>query len=139
MQASTEGDARRRQGAGRKDCRRKGCCMSAPEQKALVPTIRAGGRPQPIVPQSFDDVQRVAKMAVRSELWKKGKDDSEEVAIAKCSLAIMTGADCGLSAAQSVQCIAVINGRCLIYGDAVPGVLWAHGFDIEQTIEGEGD
>lgn len=114
--------------------------MSTVETRATLPTIRAGGKAASIIPQSFEEVQRFAEMAVRSELFKKAKDDeSDETTLARCSLAILTGLDCGLSPAQSVQSIAVINGRCLIYGDAVPGILWANGFDIEQSISGEGD
>jgi hypothetical protein len=92
-----------------------------------------------IIPQTFEEVQRFAAMAVRSGLWKAAKDEDAEVTLARCCLAVMTGLDVGLSPAQAIQCIAVINGRCLIYGDAVPGVLWAHGFDIEQSIDGDGD
>lgn len=114
--------------------------MSTAEQKTSVTTLRAGARAMPIMPQSFEDVQRIAAMAVRSELFKKAKqDEAAETTVARCCLAIMTGLDVGLSPAQSIQSIAVINGRCLIYGDAVPGVLWAHGFDIDQSIDGEGD
>lgn len=101
--------------------------------KQLTP-LRAGGRAKPIMPETFEDVQRIATMAVKSELFKKGKkDEPDDTTIARCSLAIMTGLDVGLSPAQAIQSIAVINGRCLIYGDAVPGILWAHGFDIDQV------
>ena len=114
--------------------------MSKPEQRALVPTLRAGARAKPIMPETFEDVQRIAKMAVQSELFKKAsRDERDEVTVARCALAIMTGLDVGLSPAQSVQSIAVINGRCRIYGEAVPGILWAHGFDIEQSFKGDGD
>lgn len=100
--------------------------------KQLQP-LRAGARARPIMPETFEDVQRIATMAVKSGLFKKAsRDEGDDVTTARCSLAIMTGLDVGLSPAQSIQSIAVINGRCLIYGDAVPGILWAHGFDIEQ-------
>lgn len=101
--------------------------------KQITP-IRAGGRAKPIMPETFEDVQRIAAMAVKSELFKKGKrDEPDDVTIARCCLAVMTGLDVGLSPAQAVQSIAVINGKCLIFGGAVPGILWAHSFDIEQT------
>lgn len=101
--------------------------------KQMVP-LRAGGRAKPIMPETFEDVQRIAAMVVKSELFKKAKkDEADDTTIARCCLAIMTGLDVGLSPAQAVQSIAVINGRCLIYGDAVPGLLWAHGFDIDQV------
>lgn len=109
--------------------------MSAKQQ---MPALRAGARAKPIMPETFEDVQRIAAMAVKSELFKKAKrEEPDDTTIARCALAIMTGLDVGLSPAQSIQSIAVINGRCLVYGDAVPGILWAHGFDIEQTIADE--
>lgn len=102
--------------------------------------MMAGNKVTPIIPQTFEEVQRIAHMAVRSELFKPAKNGEEhEVTLARCVLCIMTGADVGLSPAQSVQSIAVINGRCLIYGAAVPGILWSKGFKIEQRIDGSGD
>lgn len=92
-----------------------------------------------IIPQSFEDVQRIAKMAVASGLFKGDKNDDDNAKLAKASMAIMQGLEVGLAPMQAVQCIAVINGRCLIWGDAVPALLWSHGFKLSQTISGTGD
>jgi len=40
--------------------------------------------------------------------------------------AVSYGHEIGLSPAQSIQCIAVIHGRTMIYGDALLAVLWAN-------------
>lgn len=92
-----------------------------------------------ILPQSFEDVQRIARMAVSSGLFKGDKKDDETAKLAKATMAIMQGLEVGLPPMQAVQCIAVINGRCLIWGDAVLALLWANGFKVSQTIDGEGD
>lgn len=92
-----------------------------------------------IVPTSFEDVQRIAKMAVASGLFKGDRKDDETAKVAKATMAIMQGLEVGLAPMQAVQCIAVINGRCLVWGDAVPGLLWASGFKIDQKITGSGD
>ena len=107
--------------------------------KVLAPSMRAGGRIRALVPETFEDVQRLAKMAVASGLFKGDRKDDDTTKLAKATMAIMQGLEVGLPPMQAVQCIAVINGKCLIFGDAVPGLLWAAGFKLHQTITGEGD
>lgn len=63
---------------------------------------------------TFDDAFRFSKMVASSEFAPKefrGKPES-------CLLAIQHGAELGLGPMQSLQCIAVINGRPSIWGDA---------------------
>jgi len=104
--------------------------MNAISKSTLLPRI---------VPDSFEDVQRFAKMAITSGLFKGDRKDGDAEKHAKACMAILQGLEVGLPPMQAVQSIAVINGRCLIWGDAVPGLLWANGFKIAQTISGEGD
>lgn len=104
-----------------------------------VATLRSGSRPMGIVPQSFEDAQRLATMAVASGLWKGEKKDSDQQKHAKATIAIMQGLECGVPPMQAMQSIAVINGKCVMYGDLLTALLWAHGFDIEQSISGTGD
>lgn len=119
-----------------------------------VATLRAGGAIAPIVPTSFEDVQRLATMAVKSGLFKDTKrrrnndeqQDTEEAGAAaaealqaKATMAIMQGLEVGLAPMQAIQQIAVINGRCTIWGDAVPALLWARGFKINEWLDGSGD
>jgi hypothetical protein len=40
---------------------------------------------------------------------------------------------------QAVQQIAVINGRCTIWGDLVPALIWSRGHEIDEWMEGEGN
>lgn len=104
-----------------------------------VTKLPQGRQMHSIMPQSFEEVQRIARMAVVSGLFKGDRKDDENAKLAKASMAIMQGLEVGLPPMQAVQCIAVINGRCLIWGDAVPALLWSNGFKIVQEIAGEGD
>lgn len=106
---------------------------------SAVATIRSGTKPMGIVPQSFEEVQRLASMVVASGLWKGDKKDTDQQKHAKATMAIMQGLECGVPPIQAIQSIAVINGKCVMYGDLLTALLWANGFDIEQTIAGTGD
>lgn len=104
-----------------------------------VAPLRSGGKTAPIVPQTFEDVQRLATMAVAAEIGHYGYKDTPEQRIAKATAAIMHGMELGLSPMQSLSGIAVINGRPTIYGDLLTAVLLANGFKIKKWIEGDGD
>jgi len=104
-----------------------------------IATLRSGTKPMGIVPQSFEEVQRLASMVVASGLWKGDKKDTDQQKHAKATMAIMQGLECGVPPIQAIQSIAVINGKCVMYGDLLTALLWANGFDIEQTIAGTGD
>ena len=54
---------------------------------------------------------------------------------------IQHGAELGLKPLQSLNTIAVINGRPTLYGDGIPALLDASGLceDRDEYIEGEGD
>jgi hypothetical protein len=86
---------------------------------------------------SFDDAFRFAKMVAASEFAPKdfrGKPES-------CLLAIQHGSEIGLSPMQSLQSIAVINGRPAVWGDAALAVVSASqvcDFVCEQ-VDGDGD
>ena len=109
------------------------------EQRAL--TIPAGGKLAPITPTSFDDVARMAKLCVMAGMFQgRGKDnDDDSKPIAQATMAIMQGLECGIPPMQAVQQIAVINGRCTIWGDLVPALIWSRGHEIDEWIEGDGD
>lgn len=86
---------------------------------------------------SFDDAFRFAKMVSGSEFAPKdfkGKPES-------CMLAIQHGSEVGLSPMQSLQSIAVINGRPTIWGDAALAlVIGSHVCEyVTEGIDGEGD
>jgi hypothetical protein len=88
---------------------------------------------------TFDDAFRFSKMVAASEFAPKdfrGKPES-------CMLAIQHGSEVGLSPMQSLQSIAVINGRPTIWGDAALALVHASPVceyvveEIEDGKEGE--
>jgi hypothetical protein len=96
-------------------------------------TQRASG----LALQSFDDAFRFAKMVAASEFAPKdfrGKPES-------CLLAIQHGSEVGLSPMQSLQSIAVINGRPTIWGDAALALVQSSPVCeyVSEYMQGEGD
>jgi hypothetical protein len=86
---------------------------------------------------SFDDAFRFATMVAKSEFAPKdfrGKPES-------CLLAIQHGSEVGLSPMQSLQSIAVINGRPTIWGDAALALVQSCPVCeyVREYMEGEGD
>jgi len=86
---------------------------------------------------SFDDAFRFSQMVAKSEFAPKdfkGKPES-------CLLAIQHGSEVGLSPMQSLQSIAVINGRPTIWGDAALALVQSSPVCeyVREYIEGEGD
>ena len=87
--------------------------------------------------QSFDDAFRFSKMVASSEFAPKdfrGKPES-------CLLAIQHGSEVGLSPMQSLQSIAVINGRPTIWGDAALALVQSSPVCeyVREYTEGEGE
>ena len=86
---------------------------------------------------TFDDAFRFAKMVAGSDFAPKdfrGKPES-------CLLAIQHGSEVGLSPMQSLQSIAVINGRPTIWGDAALALVIGSPVCeyVRETVDGEGD
>jgi hypothetical protein len=96
-------------------------------------TQRASG----LALQSFDDAFRFAKMVAASEFAPKDFKNKPE----SCLLAIQHGSEVGLSPMQSLQSIAVINGRPTIWGDAALALVQACSVCeyVREYLEGEGD
>jgi len=98
-----------------------------------ISTQRASG----LALQSFDDAYRFSKMVSASEFAPKdfkGKPES-------CLLAIQHGSEVGLSPMQSLQSIAVINGRPTIWGDAALALVQSSQVCeyVREFTEGDGD
>jgi hypothetical protein len=98
-----------------------------------ISTQRAGG----LALATFDDAFRFSKMVAASEFAPKdfkGKPES-------CLLAIQHGSEVGLSPMQSLQSIAVINGRPTIWGDAALALVQSSPVCeyVREYTEGEGD
>lgn len=103
-----------------------------------LPALKAGAQLQAINPTTFDEVKRLAKLAVLAGL-SASPDNDEDKAIAKATMAILQGLEIGVPAIQAVQGIAIINGKPMIYGDLLTAVLWSKGFKVEKRVEGAGD
>jgi len=96
---------------------------------------RITARPNPMLLTTFEEVENFALHAATTKMIPKdfqGKPDD-------IIIAVMMGKELGLPPIQSVQSIAVINGRPSVWGDAVPGLCWASGKveDIQEYFEGE--
>ena len=96
----------------------------------IIP-LKSGGAIQAIVPQTIEEVFRLAQGIAASGLAPRGMDKAEQITVA-----IMTGLEIGLPPMFAIQKIAVINGRPSIWGDAVPALLWARGFKLREWMTG---
>lgn len=88
-------------------------------QQASVPVIPMG--PAGIQLGTFEDAQRFAKAVIASGFAPKGMNEAGVI------VSIQMGAELGLAPMQSMQNIAVINGRPAVWGDAIPAVCMASG------------
>ena len=96
-------------------------------------TQRAGG----LALATMGEAMQFASMVAKSDFAPKdfkGKPES-------CLLAIQHGSEVGLSPMQSLQSIAVINGRPTIWGDAALALVQSSPACeyIKEYIEGDGD
>lgn len=87
--------------------------------------LKGGGGVLAIIPQDLDSVWRIASMAVAGRMAPKslvdGKDNNE--AIAACAIAIMAGAELGLTPLMALRSYAVVNGRPSLWGDGLKAVV----------------
>lgn len=89
--------------------------------------LTTGGKIRGIVPQTIEEVFRLATAVHKSGLAPRDMKSPEAITIA-----IMHGLELGLPPMQAVQRIAVVNGRPTIWGDAIPALLWSHGFKLRE-------
>lgn len=109
-----------------------------------VVAMRAGSSLSPIYPQSIEEVYRLAKMALTSGMLKPQKTgfgdnqqiENTEAVLARGTMIIMQGMEIGVPPMQSVQLLAMINGRITAHSEAVPGLLLAKGFKIKESWTG---
>lgn len=90
-----------------------------------------------MVPSSLDEAIKISGILAKSDMVPKDyKGRPENVLVA-----MQWGAEIGLKPLQSLQNIAVINGRPSIWGDAALALVQnrADCDDIHETIEGSGD
>lgn len=104
------------------------------EEKTNLPATTS--RPMAIIPQDLDGVWRLANAISKSEITPKEMKTPEKIMVA-----ILHGMEIGMTPMQSLQRIAVINGRPTIWGDAAIGLIRASGKleKFKEWIDGEGD
>ena len=86
---------------------------------------------------SFDQLQRFAQIASKSGMVPTQYINKPDAVF----IAVQMGSELGLAPLQSLQNIAVINGRPSIWGDALLGLVKASAVcdDVIESIEGNGD
>lgn len=92
--------------------------------KAVAP-LRGGGNVLAIIPQDIDQVWRMAGMAVAGKMAPKSLVEGKqfEEAQAACAIAIMAGAELGLTPLMALRSYAVVNGRPSLWGDGLKAVV----------------
>ena len=103
----------------------------------MTTEISTHTQPRGLALQSVSDAMKFGEMVANSEFAPKdfrGKAGS-------CMLAIQCGAEIGLAPLQSLQSIAVVNGRPSVYGDAALAVVKASPVCeyVTEAIEGDGE
>ena len=100
------------------------------------PPLQAGASVAAIVPQTMDEVFRLAKAVCAAGWAPKGMDRPES-----CAVAIMHGLEIGLKPLTALQRIAVVNGRPTLWGDGAMSLVRASGLcsGVDETITGTGD
>ena len=85
-----------------------------------------------IIPKDFDELTRFASLVQKSGLAPKGFDSVEKVAIG-----MLTNMELGRPIITGLQDLAIINGRCGIYGDASLAMVTASGLMDEDYPKSE--
>jgi|SRR5580704_7195956 hypothetical protein len=96
--------------------------------------LAGGGIINPIIPQNIEEVYRLATAFSKSGLAPTSLNTPE-----KCMVAILAGLEVGFAPFQAIQSFACISGRPVMWGDAIPALLWSKQFKIKEWLEGEGD
>ena len=90
-----------------------------------------------LTPTNLDEAMKYAEMMAKSSIIPK----SYQGKAGDILVAVQMGAELGLKPIQSLQNIAVINGKPSIFGDACIALIQSHPEfeDIEEFFDGEGD
>lgn len=90
-----------------------------------------------LTPKNLDEAMKYAEMMAKSSIVPKNYQGKAGDIL----VAVQMGAELGLKPIQSLQNIAVINGKPSIYGDACIALIQSHPEfeDIEEFFEGDGD
>ena len=106
--------------------------MSTDQTKEALPEVAITDNG--LAPTNMDQLWRMSKMVAVSGRAPKGMDTPEQIFVA-----FAHGLEIGLKPMQSLQKIAVINGRPSVWGDAMMGLVLASGLceDVEEHFEGD--
>lgn len=96
------------------------------------PPISTGGQVAALVPQNLEEAFRLAGALAASGMAPRGMDKPEQVMVA-----ILAGAEIGFAPYQAMQSFAVVNNRATLWGDAIPALLWSHGFKIKEWFDND--
>jgi hypothetical protein len=105
-------------------------------QRVIAATMEASAaRPSPVGLRTFEEIETFCDRVTRSNLCPKEFKGKPDDAI----IAVMMGQELGLPAMASLQSIAVVNGRPVLWGDAVPGICMQTGKveDVREYFDGE--
>ena len=106
--------------------------MTPPENQGLQLKVPENLERFTMIPKDFREAMEFAKFLSTADMIPKAFKGKP----ADILLAVQMGVDVGLSPPQALQNIAVINGRPLMWGDAVLGVCRGSGvFDGERFLE----
>lgn len=97
---------------------------------APKPNVSAGGHVAALVPQNLDQAFRLASAIAGSGMAPRGMDKPEQVMVA-----ILAGAEIGFAPYQAMQSFAIVNNRPTLWGDAIPALLWSHGFKVREWFD----
>lgn len=91
----------------------------------LIPAGRAGAALATFVPTNMDEVKRMAQWAAVGGMAPKSLTENKNVeqATAACAIAIMAGAELGLTPMMALRSYAVVNGRPTLWGDGLIAVV----------------
>src|SRR3954451_6103262 len=112
---------------------------ATPPSATPAPTHSAalGSAPTTLAPATFSELVKFAEIAARSQFVPANYRGHPEDIL----LAVQFGHEVGLRPMQSLQNIAVFNGRPAVWGDALPGLCKASPVyeDLLETFDREDD
>ena len=104
------------------------------ENKAIAKKTPVDVGARGMVPKNFDETVRIAGTLFRSNMIPKSFDTPEKVMVA-----MMQGMEVGFSPVQSLQHIAVINGKPTIWGDGLMALARRGGNKVFEEVKGENE
>jgi hypothetical protein len=111
--------------------------ITATEQPQAKAPIRAGHKPQGLVPTSIEEISRIARIAIDSGLVVGAYKDTLEQKLPKAMMIIMQGLELGVSPVQALNGIALINGRPSPWGKFARALVLRAGHRVDEWTTGE--